>query len=72
MRAREQALENAIYHLPLDLKVVIVMSYWHDMTQSDIAKKLVVPAGTVASRLRRARSKLRELMNAAGEEDDDL
>jgi RNA polymerase sigma-70 factor (ECF subfamily) len=45
--------------LPLDWRTVIVLHYWLDLTQAEIAEILGLPAGTVASRLGRALGDLR-------------
>jgi RNA polymerase sigma-70 factor (ECF subfamily) len=45
-----------------DLKIVITLFYYEDVSQKDIAKILDIPEGTVRSRLSRARSKLNEIL----------
>jgi RNA polymerase sigma-70 factor (ECF subfamily) len=45
--------------LPEAMRVVIRMTYWEGMTQPEIARVLGVPVGTVATRLRLAKTKLR-------------
>lgn len=53
---------NAISHLEKDLKVIVVLYYYEDMSVTDIADSLRIPQGTVKSRLSRAREQLRELL----------
>jgi RNA polymerase sigma-70 factor (ECF subfamily) len=53
-RARAVALE-ILEAMPLDLRAVFVLFELEQMTMVEIAKLLELPAGTVASRLRRAR-----------------
>jgi len=58
-RHRARALLDAILDaMPVDLRAVIVLFEIEGLTMSEIADALVVPAGTVASRLRRARAEL--------------
>jgi RNA polymerase sigma-70 factor (ECF subfamily) len=60
--AREEALSRAILTLPSDRKHVLDLAYWQNLSRSDIARELRVPPGTVASRLRRAKESLREML----------
>ncbi len=53
-RAR-QVLDAILDRLPDDLRTVFVMCDLEELTMSEVAEALRVPAGTVASRLRRAR-----------------
>ncbi len=53
-RAREK-LDAILAAMPEELRIVFVLFELEEMTMSDIANLLEVPAGTVASRLRRAR-----------------
>jgi RNA polymerase sigma-70 factor (ECF subfamily) len=53
---RARALLDALLDaMPFDLRSVFVLFELEEMTMADIARTLGVPAGTVASRLRRAR-----------------
>ncbi|WP_437490361.1 sigma-70 family RNA polymerase sigma factor [Sorangium sp. So ce1014] len=55
-RARARAALDAILDtMPLDLRAVFVLFELEQMTMANIAVMLELPAGTVASRLRRAR-----------------
>jgi RNA polymerase sigma-70 factor (ECF subfamily) len=54
-------LDTLIGELPMELRVVFVLFEMEEMTTAQIAELLAVPAGTVASRLRRGR----ELFEAA-------
>jgi len=60
----EKALNEALSDLSSELKAVIDLVYWKRFTQDEAARVLGVPPGTVASRLRRARSQLREKLAA--------
>ena len=58
---RDRALlERCIDALPDDLRVVFILYELEEMTAAAIADLLALPAGTVASRLRRARGAFRE------------
>lgn len=54
------AIEGALSQLPASLRDVVTMFYFEQQTQAEIADRLRLPPGTVASRLRRAREALRE------------
>jgi RNA polymerase sigma factor (sigma-70 family) len=58
--SREVTITRAVAELPVQLRRVIELSFWASLGQDDIAKKLGVPVGTVASRLRRAKQLLRD------------
>ena len=52
-------LWDAVLSLPRDQRAAVGLYYYEDMPVADIASLLRVPAGTVKSRLSRARDKLR-------------
>jgi RNA polymerase sigma factor (sigma-70 family) len=54
----ERILLAALRRLPLDMQIAVELHYWEQMTATEIAEVLEVPAGTVKSRLRRAREQL--------------
>jgi RNA polymerase sigma-70 factor (ECF subfamily) len=54
-------LERVLAALPLELRAVFVLYELEQMTMAEIAGTLALPAGTVASRLRRAREKFERL-----------
>lgn len=49
----------ALALLPAELRHVLELLYWQNLTQAEVAKKLGLPRGTVASRVRRAKDSLR-------------
>lgn len=49
-----------------EFRIIAVLFYYEDMRIRDIAKALDIPAGTVKSRLARAREKLRVLITEEG------
>jgi RNA polymerase sigma-70 factor (ECF subfamily) len=65
-RACEQ-LDRVLEQMPLELRSVFVLFELEGMTSPEIAQLAEVPLGTVASRLRRARERFRELV-ASGPE----
>jgi RNA polymerase sigma factor (sigma-70 family) len=55
-------LSRCLQRLPADQRAVLLLIALEDMSYEDAAKVLGIPLGTVMSRLSRARSRLRELM----------
>ena len=51
---------NALNHLPVDFRIVIILCDLEDFTYDEMAKILDIPIGTVRSRLHRARNLLRD------------
>ncbi|GAA2895006.1 SigE family RNA polymerase sigma factor [Nonomuraea rubra] len=54
-----EALEQALRELPERMRAAIVLRYYEDMTEPEIAKKLGISVGTVKSTVSRAMAKLR-------------
>jgi RNA polymerase sigma-70 factor (ECF subfamily) len=60
---KEQALLlAALRAIPLELQIVIELSFFENMTQREIAEVLEIPPGTVASRIRRGKETLFQSM----------
>ncbi len=59
---RYDGLWEAVSALPWERRVVVTLFYYEDMSVEQIAKCLAVPAGTVKSRLSRARAQLKEML----------
>lgn len=59
-------LYQVLNKLEDDLKVIVVMYYLQDMPVKEISKILDIPAGTVKSRLSRARKRMREILSLEG------
>ncbi|MEO8545405.1 MAG: sigma factor-like helix-turn-helix DNA-binding protein, partial [Burkholderiaceae bacterium] len=55
-------LQRCLMRLPEDQRAVLLLVTLEDMAYADVARVLGIPIGTVMSRLSRARSRLRELM----------
>ncbi len=65
--AREPGLLHAVNRLREEDRLVIVYRYFLDLSEAEMAKALGVARGTVKSRLSRALSRLRGLLEATGE-----
>ncbi len=65
-REEERLLLKALHTIPRDLQLVVQLHYWERMTMEQIAEVCDVPAGTVKSRLRRARAAVAEAIEGAG------
>lgn len=59
-RAEQALLLDALGRLPVELQTALELHYWESMTMDEIGAALGMPAGTVKTRLRRARALLRE------------
>lgn len=64
-RSEAEALRATLQHLPGAQAEVITLAYFGQMTHSEIARRLALPAGTVKSRMRLGLHKLRDEMQAA-------
>ena len=58
-------MRRCLMRLPEDQRAVLLLVTLEDLPYADVARILGVPIGTVMSRLSRARSRLRELMEGA-------
>jgi RNA polymerase sigma factor (sigma-70 family) len=52
-------IDRGLRRLTDDQRIVVVLRYYADLSEADIAQALGVPRGTVKSRLHRALSSLR-------------
>jgi RNA polymerase sigma-70 factor (ECF subfamily) len=57
-----QAIQHAIYSLPLKYREVIVLRHLQDLSYIEVANILKIPSGTVKVRLYRAREQLRKIL----------
>jgi RNA polymerase sigma-70 factor (ECF subfamily) len=62
--ADRDELERGFRRLTPDQRTVIVLRYWGDLRQEDIAETLNIPLGTVKSRLHHATAALRAALEA--------
>jgi len=60
----EEQVRRALAQLPDDYRTVVLMFYFEELSYREIADELGIPAGTVMSRLSRAKSHLRRLLGA--------
>ncbi len=60
--AERLTIQAAIQQLPSEQRAVILLTYYHDLTQKDISEILGIPLGTVKSRLHVSLTKLREML----------
>lgn len=56
-------LKKSINNLDSDLKIIVILYYYEDMSIKDISESLNIPQGTIKSRLSRARKKLKEILS---------
>lgn len=61
-------LARALASLPGGERDVLLLSAWGELAPTEIAEALAIPAGTVHSRLSRARTRMREAISAIGQE----
>lgn len=60
--ALRRAMANALDQLDADLRAVVVLPFYADLSTADIAAQLDIPTGTVKSRLHRAVAGLRRAL----------
>jgi RNA polymerase sigma-70 factor (ECF subfamily) len=61
-RRARQVLDGVLARMPDDLRSVLVMCDIEELTMADVAASLAIAPGTVASRLRRARTLFEDLV----------
>ena len=59
---KEEELVQAIYHLPIRLREVILLYYYQGMNTQEAAESLGIAQSSVSGRLKRAREKLRKYL----------
>jgi RNA polymerase sigma-70 factor, ECF subfamily len=64
LRELRAALQAALNGMPEPERIVIVMAYTDDLSQTEIAERLGWPLGTVKTRTRRALRRLREVLGS--------
>ena len=64
-KVEHEEVREAIEQLPADFREIILLREFEELSYQEIATILACPAGTVMSRLARARAKLRMLLSAA-------
>jgi RNA polymerase sigma factor (sigma-70 family) len=58
-RREDELLLESLRTLPLKMQIALELFYWDDFTAREVAEILEIPEGTVASRLGRAKERLR-------------
>ena len=67
MRSQDQIyLKSKVESLPADLREVIVLRYFHGLTQNHLSELLELPRGTVRSRLDKGLNQLRDALASKG------
>jgi len=61
-RAQQETIQRALEDLPLKFREIILLCDSEEMTYQEIGELLVIPMGTVMSRLSRARRAMRQLL----------
>ena len=61
-------LAAALAELRRDEREILLLHAWAELTDTEIAASLGIPAGTVKSRLSRTREKLRNRLGPVGQE----
>jgi RNA polymerase sigma factor (sigma-70 family) len=62
-REEQRLLLRALRALPLELQTLLELAYWEGLSDRELAEILEIPAGTIKSRLRKARQQLEQLMS---------
>lgn len=62
----EQTITEHIHQLPYKYREVIVLHYYEDLSVQQMSERLGISAGTLKSRLSRARDKLKHLLQQGG------
>jgi len=62
-KMEQEMVRNAIQQLPAEFREIILLREYEELSYQEIATVLDCPAGTVMSRLARARSRLRVLLS---------
>jgi len=65
------AVQNIVTRLPDNLRLVLILCYFHDLAYKDIAEMLRVPLGTVKSRLHAAVGRFAKLWKAQAKRNHD-
>lgn len=66
-KERQQLLKNAVDQLPDDQRAVLVLRDFEDISYEEIGSMLSLPLGTVKSRIKRAREKIKKILSEEAE-----
>ena len=64
-KAERTLLIQCMQRLPVEMQTALELHYWEGMTSAEVAVALGVPVGTVKTRIRTARLRLRDALTAA-------
>lgn len=64
-QAERALLIGCMQALPIEMQTALELHYWEGMTAAEVAVTLGVPVGTIKTRIRTARSRLRDALTAA-------
>ncbi len=67
-KQEQQVLLRALRELELDLQIVLELYYWEQLSTAEIGTVLEIPAGTVKSRLHRARGQLKAAIESVAQD----
>ena len=65
-QATRALLDTALAALPAGDRDVLLLIAWEQLTYQEVSRALAIPAGTVRSRLHRARTKVRQVLAGTG------
>ena len=66
-RAKE-ALMQVLNEMPIDTRILLELTYWQDMSASEVAEVVGIPANTVRGALSKARAVLRDRLGQTEEQ----
>lgn len=66
-KERHEMLREAVEELPDDQRAVMVLRDFQDLSYDEISEALQLPLGTVKSRLKRAREKIKQILHQKAE-----
>jgi RNA polymerase sigma-70 factor (ECF subfamily) len=62
----QQAVRDTLNQLPDHLREVLVLVFYHQLSEAEVAEVMGIPAGTVKSRLHRGKDALRKALQVGG------
>lgn len=69
-RQEQRLVLEALRRMPLQVQVILELFYWERLTGERIAEVLDMPVGTVRTKLRRGKIRLRELIEQLADSDE--
>ena len=69
-RSEVESLRSALLNLPFEQRAPLVLFYYHDLSYEEIAKCLVIPVGTVRSRIHNGKIQIRSLLEGRHSQND--